>query len=147
MLRPIRSTREASASRAIGKPVPPSWRAQLGDRGRRRVDRPVPLGRVGHVGGHDLGRPAPLHREGPEAVERPDVETALPAQRGRQADLVRHVPEVEPARRDHARRELERVVPVARGDPIGQCLAHRGARAQMSPAPSGRVTRRAARRW
>ena len=28
MLRPIRSTREASASRAIGKPVPPSWRAR-----------------------------------------------------------------------------------------------------------------------
>ena len=37
MLRAIRSTREPSASRAIGKPALVA-RAQLGDRRRRRVD-------------------------------------------------------------------------------------------------------------
>jgi len=82
-------------------------------------DGPVPALGVGEVDGHHIGRPAALHREGPEAVEGADVEAAEPVERG-QRDPVHDRAQVEPAGGDHAGRQVERVVPLAPGDLLAQ---------------------------
>src|SRR4051812_27998663 len=80
---------------------------------RRAVHGPIGLSRVDQVDRDDLVRPPALHLEGPEAVERRDVETATSRQRRREGQLRHDLARVEPTGRDDAWGELEGVVPLA----------------------------------
>src|SRR5688572_18124585 len=93
-----------------------------GDGLLRGLSRPVPAERVEHVHRHHLRGAARLHEEGPEPVEGADIEAALALEGGGQGNLRRELTEVEPPRSEDARRELERVVPVALGDVAAQGL-------------------------
>jgi hypothetical protein len=103
-----------------------------------------PLGGLerGHIGRHDLS-PAPLHLERPEAVEGADVDRPLPRQvagkhlRGGGA-------EVDVAGGDHARRELDRVVPAGiGGDRLGEVQKTHLRRRLKSRAASSLATKSA----
>jgi hypothetical protein len=92
------------------------------------VRGPVPVARVRDVDRDHLGRAAALELEREEAVVGADVETTFAAH-VRPGHLVDHGPQVEPAGRRDARRELDRVVPgrvrVDRGLQVRRVGGHR----------------------
>jgi len=79
-------------------------------------DEVVESRRVEDVACHDFTRPAAFELKRPEAVHRPDVETAHAVERRRPRQSRSRGPQIPAARRDDPRRDLDRVPPIELSD-------------------------------